>query len=288
LFKENPYEANLQYWSEIDLRLKYLRTTSQTLIHSYATYLANIYPNPILCYSILRSIIETAAKSVSYHWAATSAYNELSHQKQLPPGLIMESKDMEDLLRSYSHLTKRDLTPLLDVIVHDTPFEEAIRKIKNAPSPKAPSSSKLLGICTFLSRQDGEVLKYIYNVACDIVHSGPSCLALNDLLEGKDEPEITRSITQYESDWHGISPLLLYSSLPLLCLQTLKYSRRLLVEYVLNASSYDFSSIMKRITSKVGGISRRIDHPFPYIQAFLNGNAAIIVDAGGEKITIYK
>lgn len=234
-----------------------------------------------------RGVIETTAKSVGYHWAATTAFNLLRHLIPFKPGILVTSSEIEDLLLSYSHFTRADVQPLLVALGAPIKLIEAIDKVETPPKLKLPTMAKLLGICSFLSREEGTVLRYAYGIACDLVHSGPICLALSDLVTSTD-------VTQKKAEdhkrelMHGLVGILVKASYPLLCLETLKSSFRVFSRYVLEVSTYDFRGRILELVQK-GSPTGLVNIKTPHIRKFLDGDDPIIfVASDGNEVRVYK
>jgi hypothetical protein len=285
LLSKDPFEANRQYWREIDGRLDYLRGTSHRLLSRYLSLLLQHWRDPIIATPFLRCIIEVTAKAVGYHWAAIIGINALSHEPPIQAGNILESKDIEDLLLSYSHGMDVDLLPLRNAAATGADLVHAVRSMDMRTKHKPPTMSKLLAICTFISSGDGATLRYCYKIACDIVHSGPTSLALGEYMANRDDAQWTSD--EVDLKMHGNMGMVLALSYPRLCYEVLRCASMFFSRYVYRIADRQYAPVVDRLITKVA-FSGVIIYQFDDIRAFISGDNAIIAKTSSGDIRIYK
>src|SRR5262249_35440582 len=138
----------------------------------------------------------------------------------LPPGSLVMSDDIENLLMNYSHADRIDIVPIFSAYTNHLPLTDALRSYARHSKPKSPTIAKLLAICSFLSKADGHILKYAYQFCCDVVHAGTTATALSDVADFRAREQ---QHTRAESEpFHGQLSEILLTVYPSLCAETLK------------------------------------------------------------------
>ena len=260
----------------------HLRSSSHKLLRYYARKLLDTYKEPVASAPFLRSVLETTAKAIGYHWAIISAFNQLQKMSEQIAGSLFISKDLEDLFLSYSHMSKADLIPLLlSKSENHRSLEDSIREIKQPPKPRTPTVAKLIGICIFLDGSRGLIIKYVYSIVCDITHAGPVCLALSDLIS---DPSSDERETGVYRDYAGA----LADAYPILCLEGLKCSFAVFRKYILDPAPVGrFLPLIERFLSHVGLPKEICNVSYYHIQPFLSGDQPLVFETTKGKVLIY-